>query len=580
MQPTTGLSWLSLKSGSDRARSLPLFLLLMPPMLARDFQRDPVSADLLVRVKSLYEEGSWDTIVKLLPASRDYPADMDYYRGMALAGTHRWDEAREAFEAGQNKNRADKRFPLELAGVAFKQGRLFEARSHLRRALNLDPGDSYANDFLATLFLLDQNLEASLKYWNRIGKPFLETVTTPALLVRAAILDRAFAFSPASILRLDDLLTTRSRLNSMEIFPRFRFELVPRPDNKFDLAFRCVERNGLGNSWLEGLLSLFRGIPYQTVHPEFFNLKGSAVNWVSLVRFDAQKRRLYSSLSGPLGADPKWRYRVYVDGRKENWDVSRTSRSPALAAGDIALQSVSGGAEIQSTVNGLWRWKSGLSLTHRKFRRATPETEIDGSLFTQGFSLKNHLRVDRQLFLVPERRLSVNLFANWELAKILAGPHDAFARVRGGLELQWHPFARGDDYTVTGRFGAGKTLGRAPFDELFNLGQERDTDLFLRGHRGTRAGKKGNSPLGRDYLLWNWEFDRVVYAHSRFDLRLGPVIDTGRVYDRFGNFGSEKWLWDAGIQARVRIQNRLTLILTIGKDLRSGREAFHFNAAR
>jgi len=123
-------------------------------------------------------------------------------------------------------------------------------------------------------------------------------------------------------------------------------------------------------------------------------------------------------------------------------------------------------------------------------------------------------------------------------------------------------------------------LGRAPFDELFNLGQERDTDLYLRGHRGTRAGKKGNSPLGRDYLLWNWEFDRVVYAHSRFDLRLGPVIDTGRVYDRFGNFGSDKWLWDAGIQARVRIQNRLTLILTIGKDLRAGREAFHFNAAR
>src|SRR5437867_512135 len=325
MQPTTGLSWLSLKSGSDRARSLPLFLLLMPPMLARDFQRDPVSADLLVRVKSLYEEGSWDTIVKLLPASRDYPADMDYYRGMALAGTHRWDEAREAFEAGQNKHQGDKRFPLELAGVAFKQGRLLEARSHLRRALNLDPGDSYANDFLATLFLLDQNLEASLKYWNRIGKPFLETVTTPApLLVRAVILDRAFAFSSASVLQLDDLLTSRSRLNSMEIFPRFRFELLPRADNKFDLAFRCTERNGLGNTRLEGLLSLFRGIPYQTVHPEFFNLKGSAINWVSLVRFDAQKRRLYSSLSGPLGADPKWRYRVYVDGRKENWDVSRT----------------------------------------------------------------------------------------------------------------------------------------------------------------------------------------------------------------------------------------------------------------
>ena len=105
-------------------------------------QVSPGSADLLPTVKRLYGEKHWDEIARLAPVSSpDQPAELDYYRGMALARLERWKEAKEAFESGRQKQPQDKRFPTELAGVAFKQQNFTEATAELRRALRLDSGD-------------------------------------------------------------------------------------------------------------------------------------------------------------------------------------------------------------------------------------------------------------------------------------------------------------------------------------------------------------------------------------------------------------------------------------------------------
>src|SRR6185369_7995545 len=97
--------------------------------------------------------------------------------------------------------------------VAYKQKHNREAVRWLRRGIELDRLDSYANDFLATIYFIQGNLEAALKYWNRINKPFIRAIQTNRdLKISPALLDRAFAFSPASELRLSDYLTTERRL--------------------------------------------------------------------------------------------------------------------------------------------------------------------------------------------------------------------------------------------------------------------------------------------------------------------------------------------------------------------------------
>src|SRR5689334_21186767 len=101
------------------------------------------------------------------------------------------------------------------------------------------------------------------------------------------------------------------------------------------------------------------------------------------------------------------------------------------------------------------------------------------------------------------------------------------------------------------------------------LGLERDNDLWLRAHIGTRDGRKGSAPLGRDHVLGNWEIDKNLYHHGFFSLKLSPFLDVARSTDSSPGLGSGKWLYDTGAQAKFRVLG-VGIVLIYGKDLRSG----------
>jgi hypothetical protein len=134
---------------------------------------------------------------------------------------------------------------------------------------------------------------------------------------------------------------------------------------------------------------------------------------------------------------------------------------------------------------------------------------------------------------------------------------------------------KGDDYAVTTQARAGSIAGKAPFDELFILGLERDNDVRLRAHIGTRDGRKGSAPLGRRYVAANWEIDKNIYANGLVTLKLSPFFDTGKI----GGFSSSNWLTDTGIQAKISALG-FGFTAVYGKDLRTGRNAFYFLASR
>ena len=348
--------------------------------------------------------------------------------------------------------------------------------------------------------------------------------------------------------------------------------------------FRSTERNGWGSSTVAGLVSLLRGLPYLTVYPEWYNLKRSATNLQSLVRWDAEKRRLFATLSGPLERDPKWRYRVYVDGRKENWDISRTffgnGFGSAAPVSDLKLEKLEAGAEIQSIESGRWSWKTGADLSHRRFGNFTPANSEATAFFTDGYALKYDAELDAHVLRDPERRITVDSTASGQLGKMLRHGADPFAKVEGTLGVHWLPQPQGDDYETSARVQAGQTFGQPPFDELFTLGLERDNDLWLRAHIGTRKGRKGAAPLGRNYVLANWDIDKKIYENGFLELKMGPFLDSGKIYDPSRDFGSKVWLWDAGGQLKVRILGGPSVVFYYGKDLRSGHNAFYLTVAR
>jgi len=533
----------------------------------------PSSVDLTVRAKSLVELQRWDEVVQMLAGSHLDLPELCYYFGIAQARLQNWAEARAAFERGRSRWPSDKRFPLELAGLAYRQKDFPRSKALLKEALALDSGDPYANDFLATLYSLQGNQEAALKYWNRARKPDIERVEMePAPRVDPVLLDHALAFSPSNVLRLEDVLTTRARLAQLGIFARSRFELIPRTDGKFDLNLRLSQKPGWSDNKLAFLSSLLRGAPYQTVFPEFNNLAASARNSSSLVRWDARKRRLWTSFSAPIGSHPEWHYRLRLDGRSEDWDLHR--QLPGTASGDVKMKSLQADAGIRSVVNGRWSWETGVILKSRDFRNAPTGADTAGP-FTGGLSVEQSLGTDLLAVYLPDQRFEARFEGRFRWGALMSTPSNRYSLLSLGLAWTWFPGARGDDWIFSGAIRSGASFGGIPFDELFSLGLERDNDSTLRAHGGTVAGRKGPGPLGTSFVLVKTDLQRTLVHGGYWEVAVGPFLDTGRTYDRYQLFGSTSWLWDIGLQVRVSFLDAIHVHLSYGKDLQTGRNVFH-----
>jgi tetratricopeptide (TPR) repeat protein len=560
--------------GARRAQLIVFFLGLALGSPALGQQNSPDAARLNAAQKA-FDSGRWEEAAELSQGPEGQAADLDFLRGLALAKQQHWEESRRAFVAGHRKNPNDPRFLVELAGIDYKQNNYSPAKRNLRAALRLGPRDTYTLDFLGTIYFVEGNLDAALKYWNAIDKPRLRNVEVrPAPRLREPILRRAVAFNAPQILSDDSLLTTRARLENMGIFSQDRVELAPAGEH-FDATLHLGERNGWGDSKLEGAIALLSGLPYSTIYPEIYNLGHRAINLTSLLRWDSEKRRAFGTLSTPLLENPALRLQVYFDARNENWNLSRTFFGDA-APSDLNLRRVAGGVELRSVVNGRWRWSTGTEIASRSFRNLPGVTTVaERKFFTDAISFAYWLREERSLLRIPEHRFTLDSTAEGRIGRTFAGNLGAFGSVRGTLDAHWLPRARGDDFEMLTRVRAGATAGAVPFDELFQLGVERDNDLWLRGHAGTSGGRKGAAPLGRRYFLVNWETDKNVYGNGIFTVKLGPFLDTGSIADSSGLFGSRRWLWDTGAQCKVRVLGSVTVVLIYGRDLRGARNIFY-----
>ena len=547
-----------------------------PPCIASD------DGQRLKRVKKLYSEQKWEEAAREAQGPAAQSPELDYYAGMALARLERWNEAEQVFSAGARKSPTDARFLTERAGAEYKLNDFRAAKKDLRGALRLAPDDSYIPEFLGTIYLLEGNLEAALKYWNRLEKPRLTAVEIAApARTENILLDRAVLFAPPQTLQRDTLLKTDALLENLGAFPRWRTELTPNGDDGYKATLRLTERSGWGANAIDGAISLLRGLPYETVYPSWTGIDGGAVNFDSLVRWDSEKRRIAANLEFPWFQQPARRVRVFFDQRNENWNLSNTFFGGTAAASDLNLRRFSGGAELHAVESGWWDWTAGVQAVSREFRNMPSDLPSSATpFFTGGRSLYAYIRVHRCLLRIPERRFAVEGTGEVRGGRNYATGLGAFGSVKGDVSARWLPKARSEDLELVSQLRGGDTFGDVPLDLLYELGVERDNDLWMRGHDGTTDGRKGNAPLGRRYILWNSELNKNVYDSGYFRVQVGPFFDTGAIADPSGLFGSQKWLYDTGVQAKVRILGSVSVVLSYGKDLRNGKGLFYVNTAR
>lgn len=478
------------------------------------------------RVRSAFELHNWPEVVQMAsPLART--ADLNFDYGLALAHLERWQDARAALMVGWRQCPKQKRFAVELAGVAFQQKQYQEAALWLKSALQLDPEDEYANNFAGTNYFLMGNVDAALKYWNRVQRPKIAALHfDPHLRVQRLLLERSFAFSPAAVLKQPDFEATAARLSGLGIFPAYNIALRARPDGSFDADFNAVERNGFGSNRVQALVSTFAGAVYETIYPSYFNLGGSATNIESLLRWDAQKRRAWVQVSAPLRYLPRWRWQLSFDGRDENWAIRPSSTGPAQASLKLRRETFTG--SLVSFQSGRMEWSTGGELSHRDYRNIRYGQALTPELVAPGLELKHFASFKGGILDVPERHFTLTTEVRSEFARLWSSPPRLFEKAQGSAEARWIPQGEGGSYETVQRVRGGGTLGRAPFDELFMLGMERDKDLWYRGQTGTRDGRKGNSPLGDKYFLSNTDFYKRLYRNGLLGIKAGPLFDIGR----------------------------------------------------
>ena len=545
------------------------------------FPQDHSIHEKILAVKTLYDAKRWEEVIAATQGAPATPGDFGLYRGLALARLQRWDEAQKVLETTLARNPGDARIMTELAGLAYRRKKFKDAKAYLRRALAAEPSDHYAINLLASIYFLEGNLEAALKYWNRIGEPQLSDLSfQPQPRLKPILLDRAFQFLRGNVWKSGDFLMTNARLEGLGAFQLWRFDLEANADDTFDLVFQSVEKPGWRDSPWIGVANLFGGLPYQTVYPEFLGLNESAWQWNSSIRWDDQKRLVTSEIGGPLRDNPAWHFRMYFDLRNENWNLTTSLQPAAPSPAAVNLEKASAGMEIQSFTSGRWSWSTGLNYSYRRIRNQLGLPAAAAPFFTDDSNLGIRGNVMGALVRYPERRFTVNAKASGEAGTFFNKPLGRYSRLEGDLDSRWYPRARGNDYELQARLRSGGTLGDVPFDELYVLGFDRDTDLWMRGHPGLVSGQKGSAPLGREYVLANGEMDKIVYTAPFVVLRLAPFLDTGKTYDPSGYFASRKWMWDTGIQLKIRVLGSFEFVLGYGKDLRTGKNSFFSTVTR
>ncbi|MBS1803125.1 MAG: hypothetical protein JST28_07135 [Acidobacteria bacterium] len=554
-----------------------LFSLLLVQVAAAQCDSTSQSAETL---HGLYSQQKWEEVVTAAERLQSRSADVEFEFGMALAHLQRWSESRIALLAGRKTCPQDKRFPTELAGVAFQQKHYSEAAHWIQIALRLDPMDEYANEFAGTVFLLLGNLDAAVQHWNRIQKPAIDQLQfDPSLSVQRLLLERAFVFSPQAIMRRDQLLETQARLDAMGIFPSYSIRLDAREGGKFAAQFHAIERNGFGNGWLQSVVSVASGLPYETIYPSYFNLNHSATNIDSLLRWDAQKRRVWISVSGPWHYQPKWRWKITADGRDENWELSSANNKNLPALGSFKLKRESARAALTTIQSGRFQWAIGADLSHRTYTNVTSGPALNPDLVSAGTGITQVAEAHALLLDLPDHRLRMEGFASSEFNRLWSSPARLFEKVQGRTTLSWRPRAEGDRYEFMQRVRGGGTAGSPPIDELWMVGVERDNDLWLRGHVGTRDGKKGSAPMADRFFLSNTDFYRSVWSNGLLDFKAGPLLDIARTSAPTPGLAPQQWLFDIGAQLKITVLGT-GVVLTYGRDLRTGNNAFYGSVAQ
>ena len=484
-------------------------------------------------------------------------SEASFLLGMALAKQERWADAERELERAVRLRPGYAAAHAELAGVYFKRDRRDKARASLRTALKLDPENSYARSFLAILsYLQDRRLEA-LHHWNLLGEPQIAQIEVAASENTAPkLVESLFRFNEGEVLDRGQILQAYWVQSRFRLGPRFGWQLDPQPGGSWNLR---VDVPPGSDSFSNKTGFLVENSSRAVFNREIgLGLRdGRGRRLAGGVRWDTPRRRAGASAWFPFLSSSSDLLRLGFDARDENW-----SHTASDTEYDYRTEKVFGAYEWLLSERRSLAFHGGYQRQEYRFGGEESGLPQSPHLLAVGLEWNQHWGLDAG----ENARLS--WMARFDAFSPLAGGGESSHRMTSGLGIDW-TLARKTETRMRLSLQGGVSGRDLPLDHYFLFGIGPDARLPLKAHPELRDGRRGNSPMGRDFVLLGAELGRRLWRWGVLEVGGFVFSDTAFVSDRPFLGGAGEWFQDVGVGLRLRVFGQEFMNVSLGLDTRS-----------
>lgn len=484
-------------------------------------------------------------------------SEASFLLGLALAKQERWSDAERELERAVRLRPGYAVAHAELAGVYFKQDRREKARASLQTALKLDPQNSYARSFLAILsYLQDRRLEA-LHHWNLLGEPIVAQIEVAASEDTASkLVESLFRFNEAEVLDRGQLLQAYWVQNRFGLGPRFGWRLDPQPGERWNLRIDLPPGNDSFSNKTGFLIeNSSRAVFNREVGLGLRDGRGRRL--AGGVRWDAPRKRGGASAWFPFLSSSSDLLRLGFDVRDEDW-----SHTDSGTEYGYRTEKVFGAYEWLMSERRSLAFHGGYQ--RQEFRFGGD----DGGLPQSPHLLAAGLEWNQLWGLDAGENARLSWMARFDAFSPVAGAAGPSHRMMSGLGIDW-TVARKTETRMRLSLQGGVSGRDLPLDHYFLFGIGPDARLPLKAHPELRAGRRGNSPMGRDFVLLGSELGRRLWRWGVLEVGGFVFSDTAFVSGRPFLTGAGEWFQDVGMGVRFRVFGQEFLNVFLGLDTRS-----------
>jgi tetratricopeptide (TPR) repeat protein len=495
-------------------------------------------------------------------------ADAYLYLGIAYGNMKDYSKAEDTLQEGARRYPGDARFHNELAGVYMATRDLDKAKTELHRALDVDPNNNYASDLLASIDISRGEVQSALRSWNKSGRPIIDDILHNYFLNFGSwVVKEAVAFHPAGVLRYRQWKTTEARLYATNNFTNVGLEVEPTriPDHYDAIVRTTYKTNNLYNI----LWNAVKAGAYDTTYFNYWNIGNTGMNWNSVYRWDPNRHLVAGSLQAPLKLPGILNTQLGDSVVSEEWDLSNNLRENLLSRNHfVNYRANTILARVSHIPSYRFQVGAGIRYANQYSRGDLPEvasdSRNDGNLFVETLIRPADGRY--------ENRLSLKAFL---ARRSILGDFN----YSGGVAQFDNRITISKDTRTTFNWTikGGTSRGLRPLPDYFLLGLELNPENILRGHMAYRDGRYGSSPMGSDFVLGNFDIDRLIATIPTFNYFNLPFItikamgffDPAETWDRTHVFKDSGLLADVGGGLRFETPTS-TLNLVLGRPLRGG----------